>query len=63
MINKQKKMTGVNLTASEREIVQAESETRGLYNFSATLRMIIQEWAKFTKIIPDNGKESGRQDE
>ena len=62
MINKQKKMTGVNLTASEREIVQSESEKRGLYNFSATLRMIIQEWAKFTRVIPDNDK-SGRQDE
>jgi len=37
-------MTGISLTEYERAIVQAESERRGLYNFSATLRLIIREW-------------------
>lgn len=55
-------MTGISLTELERDIVQSESEKRGLYNFSATLRMIIREWVKFTRVIPDNDK-SGRQDE
>ncbi len=39
-------MTGISLTEHERRIVQAESERRGLYNFSATLRQIIREWAE-----------------
>ena len=38
-------MTGISLTEYERNIVQAESERRGLYNFSSTLRQIIREWA------------------
>ena len=39
-------MTGISLTEYERQIVQNESERRGLYNFSATLRQIIREWAE-----------------
>ena len=48
-------VTGVSLTELEKDIVLEESQKRGLHNFSATLRMIIREWAKFTRINPDNG--------
>jgi len=37
-------MTGISLTEYERAIVAKESQRRGLYNFSATLRQIIREW-------------------
>jgi len=38
------KVTGVSLTEHETNIVALESKRRGLFNFSATLRMIIREW-------------------
>ena len=49
-------MTGVSLTELEKDIVLEESQKRGLHNFSATLRMIIQEWREFTYPTPDDGK-------
>ena len=48
-------VTGVSLTEYEVKIVNHESHKRGLHNFSATLRMIIREWEKFTEIKADNG--------
>ena len=48
-------VTGVSLTELEKDIVLEESQKRGLHNFSATLRMIIREWANFSRIDPDNG--------
>ena len=58
MDNKKHKlvMTGISLTELERDIVQSESISRGLHNFSATLRMIIREWRELTTPA-DNGKE------
>jgi len=37
-------VTGISLTENEKAIVARESERRGLYNFSATIRQIIREW-------------------
>jgi len=42
--------TSVALSNYERQIVQSESEKRGLFNFSATLRQIIREWEKMQQV-------------
>ena len=41
-------MLGISLYETEMDIVRAENERLGMRNFSATLRMIIREWALFT---------------
>lgn len=53
-------VTGVSLTELEKDIVLEESQKRGLHNFSATLRMIINEWKRLTS-PPDNGNEPGEE--
>ena len=46
----------VSLTDNERKIIRDTSVKRGLHNFSAALRMIVNEWKELTS-PPDNGKE------
>ena len=41
------KVTGISLGTHEVNIVTRESKKRGLYNFSAMVRMIIREWDEF----------------
>ena len=41
-------LTGISLTQVEKDIVLEESKRTGINNVSATLRMIIREWYKFT---------------
>ncbi len=49
--------TGISLTQVEADIVQEESSKRGINSFSATVRMIIREWAELTgKKIEDIGR-------
>ena len=49
--------TGISLTQVEADIVQEENLKRGIYSFSATVRMIIREWYESTgKKIEDIGR-------
>ena len=45
-------VTGVALTESEREIVDEESARLGLYNFSATVRLMIQWYKRNRHLLP-----------
>ena len=54
-------VTGVSLTELEKNIVLEESQKRGLYNFSATLRMIINEWKELTAPTPPENVNSQDQ--
>ncbi len=53
-----KVFTGLTLTPYEREIIQKESERRGLYNFSATVRQIIREWEELSNRIKSQEEHS-----
>ena len=47
----------ISLSDREKTIVNEESQKRGLRNFSAALRVIINEWKELTAPTPpDNGK-------
>ncbi len=37
-------LIGISVTQHEQEIIHRESERRGLFNISATVRLIINEW-------------------
>jgi hypothetical protein len=59
-MDKAKAPTGISLTDRERDIVVRESERRGLHNFSAMVRMIINEWHELTSPTPpENGGQTG----
>jgi hypothetical protein len=46
----------VSLTENERKIVRDTSVKRGLHNFSAALRMIVNEWYdQHSPTPPENG--------
>lgn len=49
----------VSLTDNERKIIREESTKRGIYNFSAALRLIVNEWKELTApSAPDNGNKN-----
>ena len=50
--------TGLSITQVEMDIVDLESKTTGINNFSATVRKIIREWALLTgKVVEFPTKE------
>jgi len=55
-------MMGISITPKEREIVEQLEKSKGINNFSAALRIIINEWAEYQKrmaIIIDKGIKDG----
>ena len=50
----------VSITDNEIKIIREESIKRGLHNFSAALRSIVNEWKELTS-PPDNGNEPGEE--
>ena len=51
----------VSLTDNEKKIIRDTSVKRGLHNFSAALRMIVNEWKELTTSPPDNGNTQDKQ--
>ena len=43
-MNSKPYMTGISITDYERNIIEKVSKERGLYNFSAAVRVIVREW-------------------
>ncbi len=64
-MDKKPAVTGVSLTEYERELLLRESKRRGLFNLSATLRMILREWEEMKGEqvhITEAGREALRND-
>jgi len=59
----EKKSTGVSLTDDIIEIVQDFSRSKGLFNFSSAIRVIVLEWKELTGYkITEKGREALKEE-